>query len=411
MGDVRPYLALGAGLRAAGFDVVLATHPEFEAFVRSYDLEFMPIRGNPRELVQSPEGQALLQSGTNILQFAQRMRAAAAADFETIADDCLAASENADALLVSFLTAGVATVIARARQRDKRPLKTILGYLQPLSPTGAFPTMTLPTLYFGGLINRASHQLTRQVFWQVFEPLLDKWSQDRLKIRPGKLNSFGWLEKRSLVLCGYSRFLVPRPADWPRNIHVTGPWLLPEGDDFTPPPGLTEFLEEGPKPVYVGFGSMASVNPAQVAEWVITALKANNLRGVVHQGWGGMTLGEHENVFAVDQISHSWLFPRMAAVVHHGGAGTTHAGLSAGVPSLGLPFFGDQAFWSQRVFGMGCGPRPVTQAKLTQTKLTDHLKSLTDTPRYAKRAEEFSVRMRSEGRVPEAVAQIKRFMG
>lgn len=406
LGDVRPYVALGRGLRAAGFEVTLATHTEFEDLIRSHGLDFKIIRGNPRAMLGSPEGQALLTSGTSLRKFTHYMRAAAEPEFDQTCDDALAACEGVDVLMLSFLMAGLGSLLARARN-----LPTILAFLQPLSPTGAFPAMNFPSLYLGGLLNRLSHHLAYQIFWQVFLPLLTRWSEDRLQLKASAWAPYSWLQRRSLVLYGFSRMLVPRPPDWPANVQITGPWQLPEPEGYTPPPELAAFLAEGPPPVYAGFGSMTSADPERITQMLSEALRTKGMRGLLLRGWGGLEAASlPEGLAWVEPLPHAWLFPRCAGVIHHGGAGTTHAAVSAGVPSLGLPFFGDQEFWAHRVFGMGAGPRPVYQRKLDQATLTTLVGQLTSTPRYAKRAQELAIRMRSEGGVPEAVKLTKRFL-
>ncbi|MEZ0372819.1 MAG: glycosyltransferase, partial [Candidatus Sericytochromatia bacterium] len=341
MGDVRPYIALGVGLKAAGFEATVATHLEFESLIRSQGLNFAPVRGNPREMLQSPEGQAMIKSGTNMFKFAERMRAAAALTFDETCDDCVAACQGADAVIFAFLTAGVVAMIAKATK-----IKTIAGYLQPLTPTGAFAALTMPTLYLGGFLNRLSHKMGYWILWYIFRPLLETWSKDRLGLRPPKLHPYTRLEQSSLVLYGYSRLLVPRPADWPANVHVTGYWQLPEGEGFEPSAELAAFLANGAPPIYVGFGSMSGEDPARLTTWVIEAVKASGRRGILLGGWGGLVEQElPPEILHIDHAPHDWLFPQLAGVVHHGGAGTTHAGLAAGVPGLAIPFFGDQAFW------------------------------------------------------------------
>lgn len=406
MGDVRPYVALGYALQSNGFEVTIATHQEFAGLITAFGMRFHEIPSNPREMLHSPEGQALLKTGTDIRKFAERMREAARPSFGAIADSCLAASEGADAIVLSFLTIGLGAMIAR-----KTGVRTIAGFLQPMTPTGAFPTMTLPTLYLGGFLNRLSHHLTREIFWHVFRPLLEAWSLERLGLKPPRLSAYKWAEKRSLVLNGFSRMLVPRPNDWPANVHVTGYWLLPEGEDWQTPEVLSDFLAAGPPPIYVGFGSMSGDDPARLTNQIITAIQASGQRGILLGGWGGLVdQNLPPEILHIQGVPHDWLFPRMKAVVHHGGAGTTHAGLAAGVPSLGLPFFGDQLFWSQRLFGMGAGPRPITQDKLEQTALNETFKALASNPRYAQRASELGQRMRSEGGTREAVVLVKKFM-
>ncbi len=405
MGDVRPYVALGQGLLQAGFDVCIATHPEFESFIRSNGLDFRVIRGNPREVLESPEGQALLQSGTNILKFANYMKTAATDILPQAYDDCLAATEGADALVLSFLAAGIGGLIAKTKN-----IKTILAFLQPLTPTGAFASLAIPNLYLGGMLNYWSHTLVRDIFWNVFWESLNTWSQDRLGVKAPRKSLYKWLEKHSLVLYGYSRMLVPRPMDWPNHIHVTGYWGLNAGSDYQPSAELNDFLAAGDKPIYIGFGSMNSPNVEQVSQWIATALKQSGQRAILLKGWGGISESiSNDQAMMLDKVPHDWLFPHMAAVIHHGGAGTTHAGLWSGVPSVALPFFGDQDFWGQRLFGMGCGPRPVKQSQLDANKLTHLIQALIKQPNYSKRSQELSQRMRSEGGVKEAVSLIERF--
>ena len=404
-GDVQPYIALGQGLQQAGFKVTLATHAEFETMIRAHGLDFKPLRGNPRELMQSAEGQALVRSGTDLLKFARAMRTAVGTSFGETCDDCLAACEDADALILSFLTAGVGAMIAKARQ-----LPTILAYLQPLTPTGAFPVIALPTLYLGGVLNKTSHRLASQIFWGAFRPGLEAWARKRLSLKIPRFGPYAALERQSLVLYGFSRLLVPRPLDWQPNIHVTGPWQLSESE-FLPAAGLESFLAAGPKPLYIGFGSISGADPERLTDQILTALQANQLRGVLLSGWGGLKPQQlPKEVLLVDKVPHNWLFPRMAGVVHHAGAGTTHAGLWAGVPSLGLPFFGDQAFWAQRMFGMGAGPKPILQTQMSQASLNAAFQALSEQPRFAQRAAEIAQRMRSEGGVSESVALTKRFL-
>ena len=162
------------------------------------------------------------------------------------------------------------------------------------------------------------------------------------------------------ILYGYSPAVIPPPADWGADIHVTGYWFLDPAEDWTPDAALTDFLAAGPPPVYVGFGSMSSRNPEATANLILDALARTGQRGIIHAGWGGLQRTDlPASVMMVDGVPFAWLFPRVAAVVHHGGAGTTSAGLRAGVPSVVVPFFGDQPFWAQRVADLGVGPAPI----------------------------------------------------
>jgi sterol 3beta-glucosyltransferase len=151
------------------------------------------------------------------------------------------------------------------------------------------------------------------------------------------------------VLYSFSRHVLPPPKDWSENVHVTGYWILDETNCWQPPPELLDFLDAGPPPIFVGFGSMGGRNPARTTRLVLEALAKTGQRGLLVTGWGGLeTEEEPDNVFKVENAPYDWLFPRMAAVVHHGGAGTTAAGLQAGKPSVICPFVADQPFWGQR---------------------------------------------------------------
>ncbi|MCP4593378.1 MAG: glycosyltransferase family 1 protein, partial [bacterium] len=154
--------------------------------------------------------------------------------------------------------------------------------------------------------------------------------------------------------------MAPKPSDWGEQAHVTGYWFLDHVSDWQPPADLVRFLESGPPPVYVGFGSMMSRRAEQTTRITLDALKQSGQRGLIATGWGALSQSDlPDEVFLIESVPHDWLFPRTAAVVHHGGAGTTGAGLRAGVPGIVVPFGGDQPFWARRVEALGVGPAPI----------------------------------------------------
>jgi sterol 3beta-glucosyltransferase len=211
------------------------------------------------------------------------------------------------------------------------------------------------------------------------------------------------------VLHGFSRHVVPEPPDWPEGVVATGYWFLDRPADWTPPAALEEFLAAGDPPVYVGFGSMAGRDPRRVTGLVIEALRRAGLRGVLATGWGGLTPGElPPTLFQLDQAPHDWLFPRVAAVVHHGGAGTTAAGLRAGRPTVICPFFGDQPFWGRRVHELGAGAAPIPQKRLTADGLAAALRYVTRGPEVARAAGALAEKIRGEPGVANAVAAVEK---
>jgi sterol 3beta-glucosyltransferase len=237
--------------------------------------------------------------------------------------------------------------------------------------TGDFPAVVFPDLPFGVPYRRFSHWLTTQVFWQGSRLL---YRQVR-KGHPDLPSLSGWPfhgaeENRTPILYGFSPQVVPRGQDWASNSHVTGYWFLDLDPAWQPPGGLLEFLAAGPAPIYIGFGSSIMRQPQQMAQIAIQALKMTGQRGLLAMGAEGLDGAQlPPHVYPAGSIPHRWLFPRTAAVVHHGGAGTTGAGLRAGVPNIVVPFTNDQPFWGRRVLQLGAGPKPIPASKLTAGNL------------------------------------------
>jgi sterol 3beta-glucosyltransferase len=199
---------------------------------------------------------------------------------------------------------------------------------------------------------------------------------------------------------------LPVPPDWPTNIHVIGAWTLPMPQGWTPPDDLAAFLANGEPPVYFGFGSMKVPDPLRMTQQIAAALKATGLRGVLQAGWAG--LNHHDNhLITIGDTPHAWLFPRMAAIVHHGGSGTTHAALKAGKPSLVVPFAVDQPFWGQRIAAAGAGVPPISPKRLTVEHLAAALRTLTQDSTMRQHAAAISEQMRAEDAIATALEIIE----
>jgi UDP:flavonoid glycosyltransferase YjiC (YdhE family) len=211
------------------------------------------------------------------------------------------------------------------------------------------------------------------------------------------------------ILYGFSPAVIPAPADWRDNIHITGFWYEEDTGHWQPPEALLDFLNSGPAPIYIGFGSMSSRNPEQTTEMVIRALRQTNQRAILLSGWGGLLKKDlPESVYMIESIPHSWLFQRVSAVVHHGGASTTAAGLYAGIPSLIIPFFGDQPFWGKRVSDLGVGPSPIPRNRLTVDRLANAIYEMVNNEGMRRRAKELGMQIRSENGLRNAVEIISR---
>ena len=195
----------------------------------------------------------------------------------------------------------------------------------------------------------------------------------------------------------FSEHVVPRPRDWPACGEVTGFCFLDAPSAWQPPDTLARFMAIEPKPVYVGFGSMTGMEPRKLATLTRDALRKSKQRAVVGMGWGGMQGFEpSDDVLVVDDVPHDWLFPRVSAVVHHCGAGTTAAALRAGRPTVPVPFFGDQTFWGHTLHQLGTAPPPVPKKKLTVDRLATAIARATSDARYVDRAEAIGASIRAE---------------
>ena len=405
-GDVQPYIALGQGLQAAGYNIRLLTSNDFETLVTEAGLTFCSTGESVERLLQSDAWRKTLES-SNFLSILSHMRAEMKRGAVETAQRLPRLLAGSDLILTGL--SGMTGVFAVAEMLKIPVMQT---FVFPFTPTQEFPSPLTPGLAFGRQLNRLSFHATQQIFWQSFK-MTDITTRKTLGLEKGSFwGPFRALAmKRVPALYGYSRHVLPRPKDWPEQHQVTGYWFLDAADDWRPPADLVEFLEAGEPPVYIGFGSMGGRNPQEAGQIALAALERSGQRGVLASGWGGLQITRlPETVHLISSIPHSWLFPRMAAVVHHGGAGTTAAGLRAGVPSIVVPFMGDQPFWGQRVAALGVGPRPILRKKLTANDLAEAIGEAVSSARMRQRAAELGQKLRAEDGVAVAVALIDHFL-
>lgn len=402
-GDVQPYLALGAGLTASGHRVRLATHRPFAPFVQAHGLEFAPISGDPQQILQTEAGQAWVDSGRNPLRFVRRLVQLLEPTVIEMATDAEAACLGSELILYS--TFGMVGYYVA----QKLGVRAISVPLQPLTRTRAFPNIVFPSdPGWGGFFNWLTHLLGEQLFWQAVRPVINRWT-DLLELpRASFWGPFARLNNAGPPLIyGFSPHVVPKPPDWGEHVHVAGYWFLAQ-PAWEPPEELLAFLAAGPRPVYVGFGSMTLRNPQETARLVGQALALSGRRAVVLRGWGGLeALAPGVEICVVDNVPHAWLFPQMSAVVHHGGAGTAAAGFRAGVPTVVVPFFADQNFWAGRVAALRTGPAPIPRRRLTAAKLAGAIITATEDKGMKARAAALGRRIRAEDGVDRAVTLIE----
>jgi UDP:flavonoid glycosyltransferase YjiC (YdhE family) len=394
-GDVEPFLGLGAALRARGLAVRIVTGPGHGATAARSGIEIVEGGLDPAALAMTPDGRAALAGSVPAALRLLRDTRALVGGF---LDRAWAASEDVDAVIHHPKALG-GSLIAAMRAVPAFPAATV----PLLAPTRAFPSPILPVRSLGTLGNRLSHHAALGALAMPYRGVLARF-RDRVagegRRRPAP---------RPLArLHGFSEALVERPGDWGPDDVVTGPWLLPPDSGWTPPGALVRFLAAGPPPVHVGFGSMTPGDGAARAGLVVEAARRAGLRVVLACGWGGLEAGtDAEHALAIGEAPHDWLFPRCAALVHHGGSGTTHAGLRHGRPTLVCPVFGDQPFWGRLVAARGAGPEPIPLRALTVERLAEALRALVSSSAMREAAEGVARRMRADGGAARAAAIVE----
>lgn len=405
-GDVQPFVALARGLQSAGHRATLCAPTHFEGFITGQGVAYAPMDNGFVELLSTLETRAAVEDMGSLpgaLRTVWRlMPKAGELQRRAFADAWAAAKSLRPDLLVFHPKIAAAPDIAHALG-----VPAVLALLFPqLVRTSDFPAVGLPDLPLGRGYRLASYSLVAAITRRITRGPVRAWREaEGLGPRPAGLGLLTGAGGAPLpVLHGLSPLLCPVPRDWPANAVAFGDWPLPSDERFEPEQALLDFLAAGPPPVYIGFGSMSGRNPAKKAAIVLEAVQRAGVRALIGRGWGGLAPESlPPQVHAIEHVPHDWLFPRVAAVVHHGGAGTTHAGLRAGRPTLVCPFFGDQPFWGARVHALGAGPAPLPQRKLSAARLATSLRELVGEPRYQQRATELGKTLRAEQGVKAAV--------
>lgn len=406
-GDVQPYLALAVGLQNAGHRVTLATSYTYSEWIQAYGVQARPARFNLQAATETPEAQAALKSRNPLRQI--RLLRDAMRQAPEAQDDAWAAIQGVDLVIQSPTGSGALEAISQRR------IPSVFASPVPFAPTRAFPSFFLGRLRFslGAGYNYLTHRLMHRLLWRIMGAPMTDHLRKKLGLRPWRSYAELLAYGRSMGtpwLYGFSAHILPKPADWDEYQHITGYWFLDALPDWQPPESLVRFLDGGPPPVYIGFGSMSHGNPERQTRLALSALELSGQRGVLSTGWGGLRRQDSPpNMFFVDNAPHAWLFPRMAAVVHHGGAGTTGAGLRAGVPNIITPFApNDQPAWAERVVQLGVGLRVPGVKKLSVQKLAEAIRMAVTDSTLRARAAAMGEKIRAEDGVARAIEVIER---
>ncbi|MEU2398578.1 MULTISPECIES: glycosyltransferase [Streptomyces] len=390
-GDVAPYTGLGAALRRAGHDVALAATDSFAPLAHAAGLEFRGLPADTRARGDVTDKRGLMRAAS---AFVTQLG-------EGFAD---AVDKGTDLLLLSTTTAPLGWHVVEATGTPS------LGvYLQPTAPTGDFPPVVTGSRSLGRLANRAAGRFALRMADRVYTQAAAQLRR-RLALPPASPSEVRRRQEQANwpVLHGFSTALVPRPTDWRPGLDVVGTWWPHHDPAERLPAELEDFLSAGPRPVLVGFGSMASGDGERLSEIAVGALRRAGLRGILQAGSARLA-ADADDVLTIGDVPHALLCPRLAAVVHHGGAGTSAAALRAGVPAVTVPVTADQPFWASRLAAVGAAPAPVPFGSLTAERLADALDRVVTRESYGRAATRAAQHMATEDgaqRVLRAVQQL-----
>lgn len=401
-GDIQPFIALGKALKAAGFTVAICTAEGFKPMVEAHGLRYAFMGNELLALTQTALGRKV-----NVIKLIQQMYSAMRSN---LSDEWHSAQAFAPDLMIYH-----PKMLGSYHIAEKLKIPRMIALPLPFyTPTSAFPNPVFARVRLGKSFNRFSYTFM-SLLPVMFSGLTNRFRTQSLGL-PRRHRFADLLTDASgqpvPVLYPYSPHVLEVPSDYPPHVHVTGYWFLDQGKAWQPPVELLRFLEAGAPPVYIGFGSMGGAAGTQRAHLVLDALAATGQRGILVSGWGGIAVGEvPKNALVIDDVPHDWLFPQVAAVVHHGGAGTTGAGLRAGKATIICPFLGDQAFWGEVVYRRGVGPRPIPQKRLSVSKLATAITTVLQDTIMQQRAATLGTRIRAEDGVARAVEIIQAKVG
>jgi sterol 3beta-glucosyltransferase len=406
-GDVAPFTGLGAALRAAGHSVTITSNDEYESLVVGCGLEFRPLPGT-HGMFDDPRWMQLQESG----------------------------GPAATAKLIRLLTEYTRTVhkaiLAVARQHAPdilalSGLATLGGYhvaeglglpgmdllLMPAHTTADFPPAFVSGRSFGRLGNRVAGMATATgMALPIAGPVREIRRELGLPRRGIREALSGQPDARRWpVFYGFSPAVVPRPADWPDGYQVTGYWWPSRPGAWSPPAELEELLNSGPPPVFFGFGDVTPDDPGEFIDLATEAGRQAGVRQVIQAGPTDSTSAGRRpsgDSIVIGDVPHDWLFPRMAAVVHHAGGGTTAAGLRAGVPAVTVPVLADQPFWAARVAALGVGPPPIPRRQLSAAGLAAAIRDAVAHPSYRTRADALARQLASEDGAAPVISMLAR---
>jgi sterol 3beta-glucosyltransferase len=393
---VQPFVALGTELARRGHRVTIAARAPFQAFIEKYGLDFHALEEDGtdqlmQELASASGGMA------GVKLFLKWQRQLIGPQFRQFWE----ASREADVLI-----SNAAYTLPALHVAESRGLPIVQAFFDPVFlATRSYGLFNEHIQDRGAVLNWMSTRLRNIATAALTADIVGTWrrQQGLSWLRLGELHEPALVFKMP-VFAAWSTALLPRPEDWPEPVVQTGRWHWPVEEQVSS--SLRQFMEAGPAPVYIGFGSWGTHDKTAVTELILEALQRTGNRGILHRNTVDGRSSFPEHVYVDDNLPHEWLFPQVKAVVHHGGAGTTGAVATAGVPSVIVPAFFGQIPWGGIVRQRGVGTL-LARSELSAGSLAEALQEVGQ-PQVRERSREMGQRAKAEGGVRRAADEIER---
>jgi sterol 3beta-glucosyltransferase len=401
-GDVQPYIALALGLKNRGHESTVMAHENFKDFVEGYGVAFLPVKGNVEGMLQSDEGMQVIKAG-DIVAFSKYLQKMTRKTGETIVHDILNGCQKADVLIASLLALPWVEGIAKKLGKKWAVVQLNL----PSVPTRAFPMVALAAFNFP-VYNLLTYRLYEFMYYKANKNLVDGFHQSLGLPAMNRSVLKKMADEKILNLHCFSPSLLARPNDWEAHNDITGFLFLPDKNLNAIPEDLIRWLNNGDKPIYIGFGSIPIPDSEKFESILKELLETTSHRFIFCQGWSlPMHLSEHARLYKVKSISHEWLLPHCKAAVIHGGVGTTAAVLRAKIPVIIVSIIADQPWWGKIIERKNLGVH-IPIKKLTTQKLLSAIEK-TQTPAIQQKAIETGEKINRENGMKKAIDRLEKY--
>lgn len=403
-GDFQPYIALAQQLKKLDKEVRIAGPDNFASFIESYGIKFYPINVDMTKLDIDPKLLEDAGSSDNPLKMLLTFNKMKNYGLHTNIAYFNACKDSELIIYHPGCTVGYFA-------GQELGIPAVLASPFPMHKTKEYLSVVMygkskPT----ALNKKLSYKLIQGMLWMAGKNSVKTfWKNEFGRLPEGYGAPYEYhnsCEQPAFVSCSNSIF--ERPTDWNPHIHQKGYWFVEEEDTYTPDQSLLDFLDAGEKPIYIGFGSMSMMKKHdKLADIIIEGIKKSGKRAII-SGFGKPS-NLPDTIYALDSIPHTWLFKRVAAVCHHGGAGTSAAGFSAGVPSIIIPFSNDQFAWAHRSYDLGIGVEPIYLKDLNADKLCEAILE-SENDKIIEKAKEISVKINKENGARDCAMVIMEFL-